>query len=58
LNKDAKKAAIITTASNFHEQKEWNIKRHAEILTRHGLVVELFDLAEQSPTLLDKYVNE
>jgi hypothetical protein len=22
LNKDAKKAAIITTASNFHEQKE------------------------------------
>lgn len=55
LNKDAKIAAIITTASNFHEQKEINIQRHTEILTRLGLQVELFDLAEQPPTLLEKY---
>jgi dipeptidase E len=55
INKGAKIAALITTASTFHEQKDRNIQRHTEIMERLGLTVELFDLAEQSPTLLEKY---
>lgn len=48
MNKDARMAAIITTASTFNEVKEINIQRHTEILTRLGLEVEPFDLVEQS----------
>jgi dipeptidase E len=55
MKKDTRMAALITTASTFHEQKDRNIQRHTEILERLGLKVEIFDLAEQSPTLLKKY---
>jgi dipeptidase E len=55
MKKDTRMAALVTTASTFHEQKDRNIQRHTEILERLGLMVELFDFAEQSPTLLKKY---
>jgi dipeptidase E len=55
LNKDSKKAALITTASEGYKEKDRNIPRHSIVLEKLGLKVDLFDIEEQNPELLDMY---
>jgi dipeptidase E len=55
MNKDSKKAVLITTASVGYKEKDRNIPRHTAVLEKLGLKVDLFDLEEQNPELLDKY---
>ena len=55
IKENMKSVALIPTASNELEDKEFNILRHTEIFGRLGLSVEIFDIDVQNPKLLDKY---
>jgi dipeptidase E len=55
IKENMKSVALIPTASNEREDKEFNILRHTEIFARLGLSVEIFDIDVQNPKLLDKY---
>jgi len=55
LKENMKSVALIPTASNVRDDKEFNVQRHTEIFGRIGLTVDIFDIAVQNPELLDKY---
>jgi dipeptidase E len=49
------KAALVTTASVGYKEKDRNVPRHAEVLEKLGLCVEVFDIEEQNPELLQEF---
>ena len=55
IHDQTKSAALITTASTFHQDKAQNIQRHTDVIEKLGLTVDLFDIASQSPSVLAKY---
>jgi len=55
MGKSARSAALITTASVGYKEKDWNVPRHTGAMTKLGLKVELFDIDEQNPLLLEQY---
>lgn len=55
IKENMKSAALITTASTGHKDKDLNVRRHTNILEHFGVSVELVDIAEQNPKLLDKF---
>jgi dipeptidase E len=55
LGKNAKKAALVTTASVGYKEKDWSVPRHTEVLEKLGLSVDCFDFEEQDPELLEEY---
>jgi len=42
-------------ASVGYKEKDWNVPRHTGAMIKLGLKVELFDIDEQNPLLLEQY---
>jgi len=55
ITADMKKAALIPTASEFHDEKEKNIARHTKILNELNLEVSIIDLAKEHSSSLNNY---